>query len=239
VFEDFLAQLTSIDLAWFHSINGWSGRSPILDRVQSHLEDARLKGILFSATFGALWFQRTKFQLQRRETLVLTLLAIVLSIIAARGFADLLPFRQRPMFTADIGFRPPLFQINPYFADWSSFPSDTAALVFAMTTGFFLVSRWWGLLWTIFSILAISARVYFGLHFPIDVIVGSFIGIVVTVTMNCQFMHARVASPIISLEQKAPAVFYAFLFAYLFEVSSLFVFTRYTLEAMVHMLRSL
>lgn len=237
--NDLLAHLTSIDLALFHGVNGWSSRSAILDRAMDHLEDFRLKGVLFSATFGALWFQRTKFQSERRETLLLTLLAVVLSIVAARALADLLPFRERPMFATGTGYRPPLIQANHMFENWSSFPSDTAAYIFAITTGFYLVSRWCGLLWAIFGVLALTARVYFGIHFPSDVIVGGLIGIVVTIAINCRAMRTRVGSKILSFEQRAPSIFYGLLLAYLVEVSSLFIFTRYTLEAMFDLLHSL
>jgi undecaprenyl-diphosphatase len=239
VLNDLLVHLTSIDLALFHGINGWNGHNATLDRAMSHLEEFRLKGVLFSATFGALWFQRTKFQSERRETLVLTLLAIVVSIVAARAFADLLPFRERPMFTTDVGYRPLLIQESPMFENWSSFPSDTAAYIFAITTGFYLVSRWWGSLWAIFGVLAPTARVYFGIHFPLDVIVGCLIGIVVTIAINCRAMHRRVGSKILSFEQRAPSIFYSLLLAYLVEVSSLFIFTRYTLESMFDLLHSL
>jgi undecaprenyl-diphosphatase len=164
------------------------------------------------------------------------LIALVVAIVAARLFANLLPFRERPMFTSDIGYRAPLYQIGLYFESWSSFPSDTAALVFVMSTGFWLVSRWWGLVWFCFATASMAARIYFGLHYPSDVLAGALIGISVTLAINNSFMRANVALPIVALAQRAPGIFYGLLFPFLYEVSWLFTFTRGLRHAILHLL---
>jgi undecaprenyl-diphosphatase len=235
--DGFLFYLSSIDLDAFHAINGWCGQNINLDHVVTRLESVQLKSLAFIGTFGAVWFQRTKTQDRRRETLFLMFVAIVLSLVLARTCANLLPFRVRPMFTADIGYRPPLYEIGAYFENWSSFPSDTAAIVFAMTTGFCLVSRWWGLLWAAFSIVAISARVYLGLHYPGDVLVGSLIGFSTMIAINHDFMHTHFAAPVLAFAQRAPAIFYGLLFPFISEVSSLFPFSRGIYHAVLHIFR--
>jgi hypothetical protein len=96
--------LTNLDQTLFHYINSFCGQSLALDHIASRLESSQLKGLAFSATFGALWFQRAKLQVRRRETLLLLLVAIVVSLVVARICADLLPFRDRPMFRPDIGY---------------------------------------------------------------------------------------------------------------------------------------
>ena len=227
-----ISNLSSIDLLLFHAINGLCGQNLIIDYVAARIESLQLKGLVFIATFGALWFRHTKTQVRDRETLILLLIAIVLSLVVARVFANLLPFRVRPMFTSGIGYHAPLFDPGFYFENWSSFPSDTAAIVFAMTTGFWLLSRWWGLLWAGFSIAAMMARVYFGLHYPGDVLAGALIGVGVMLAINNQFMRAHVAAPIIAVEHRAPGFFYGLLFPFLLEVSMLFTFTR----SIVHIL---
>jgi undecaprenyl-diphosphatase len=190
----------------------------------------------FSATFGALWFQRVKNQVRQRQTLVLLLVAIVISLVVARICADLLPFRERPMFRTDIGYQAPLFHLDSYFEDWSSFPSDNAAILFVMTTGFWLVSRWVGLWWLCFSIVALTARVYFGLHYPGDMVVGALIGITITVAINNEYVRHRMALPLLVFEKQTPAFFYGLLFPFLYEVSTLFAFTRSIRHTIIHLL---
>ena len=224
------------DLTLFHYINSFCGQSLALDHIANRLESGQLKGLLFSATFGALWFHRGKDQFGKRQTLIVLLIAIVLSLILARICADLLPFRVRPMFAADIGYRAPLFHFDSYFEDWSSFPSDTAALMFVMTTGFWLVSRWCGVAWLCFSVLVLSARVYFGLHYPGDIIAGALIAMATTIAINNELVRWRIASPILVFEKRAPAIFYFLLFPFLYEVSTLFAFTRSLRHTVVHLL---
>lgn len=221
----FVSYLRELDLTIFQSINGFCGQNPRLDRFVIRMDFSTLKGLIFMGTFGALWFQRADDQARRRETLVIMLFAILLSIIAARAAAILLPFRIRPMFVSDIGFHAPLFPVGNY-EDWSSFPSDTATYFFVITTGFWLLSRRWGSLWACFSIIVILARVYLGIHYPSDVLAGALLGISITVVINNEFVHARIASPIVAAEQRAPAIFYGLLLPILFEAGTIFHFTR-------------
>ncbi|HEU5401261.1 MAG TPA: phosphatase PAP2 family protein [Terriglobales bacterium] len=227
-----ISSLSSIDLLLFQAINGLCGQNLMIDYVADRIESLQLKGLVFIATFGALWFRHSKTQVRDRETLILLLIAIVLSLVVGRVLANLLPFRVRPMFTSGIGYHAPLFETNAYFENWSAFPSDTAAIVFAMTTGFWLLSRWWGLLWAAFSIAATMARVYFGLHYPGDILAGALIGVDVMLAINSQFMHAHVAAPMIAVERRAPGVFYGLLFPLILEISTLFSYTR----SMIHIL---
>jgi undecaprenyl-diphosphatase len=129
------------------------------------------------------------------------------------------------MFVSDIGFHAPLFTVGNY-EDWSSFPSDTATYFFVITTGFWLLSRWWGSLWACFSIIVILARVYLGIHYPSDVLAGALLGISITVTLSNEFVHARIASAIVAAERRAPAIFYGLLLPILFEAATIFHFTR-------------
>jgi undecaprenyl-diphosphatase len=223
----FVSYLRELDLSIFHAINGFCGQNLKLDQFVFHFNT--LRGSAFMGTFGVLWFQRADDQARRRETLVIMLFAILLSIVAARAMAILLPFRIRPMFISDIGYHAPLFSVvaNIIFEDWSSFPSDTATYFFVLATGFWFLSRWWGFLWVCYSIIVVLGRVYFGIHYPSDVLVGALLGISVAVVMiSNEFLRARIASPIVAAERRAPAIFYGLLFPILFETGTVFHFTR-------------
>jgi undecaprenyl-diphosphatase len=191
--NDLFAYLREVDLALFHFINGFAGRSLTLDEIANLVDSLQLKSLALMGTFGALWFQRSKTPVQQRETLILTLLGVVLSIVLARSLADLLQIRPRPMY--EPGFRPLLFHRMADFEDWSSFPSDNAAVLFSLTTGFWLVSRGWGLLWACFSVVAVTARIYTGIHYPSDVLAGALVGIGAAFAANNAFTRAHVAAP--------------------------------------------
>src|ERR1700687_728745 len=105
----FLSFLRDVDNALFHDINSFCGRRVIFDQFVGLIERPHLKSLAYISTFGRLWFHRAKSLARQRETLVLLLIAVPLSIVVARSLADGLPFRTRPMYAPGIGFREPLF----------------------------------------------------------------------------------------------------------------------------------
>jgi hypothetical protein len=54
------------------------------------------------------------------------------------------------------------------------------------------------------------------------------------IAVNNEFMCARIASPIVAMEQRAPAIFYGLLFPLLYEVSTLFAFTVRIRQDILH-----
>jgi hypothetical protein len=93
-----------------------------------------------------------------------------------------------------------------------------------------------GFLWACFSIIVMLARVYLGIHYPSDVLAGALLGISITVVINNEFVHARIASPIVAAERRAPAIFYGLLFPILFEAATIFQFTRVIRHVVFQML---
>lgn len=153
-----ISYLRELDISVFQAINSYCGQNATFDRLLIRLDFSALKGLAFMASFGALWFQRKNDQVWRRETLLIMIFTILLSIVAARAAAIMLPFRIRPMFVPDIGYHAPQYSVGNY-EDWSAFPSDTATYFFVITTGFWLMSRWLGFLWACLSTVVIVARV--------------------------------------------------------------------------------
>lgn len=201
-----ISYLRELDISVFQAINGYCGQNATFDRLLIRLDFSALKGLAFMASFGAMWFQRGDDQVGRRETLIIMIFAILVSIVAARAAAILLPFRIRPMFVPDIGYHAPQYPAGDY-ENWSAFPSDTATYFFVITTGFWLLSRWLGLLWVCFSTIVILVRVYLGIHYPSDVLAGALLGITITLLMNHEFVHRVLAARILAVEKRAPAIF--------------------------------
>jgi hypothetical protein len=227
---------SNLNLSVFHIINGFTGRSAALDRFMSQLETPGLRGLAMVTVFGALWFRPGADQLRRREVLTVTLLSIAVTIFVIRGISFSLPFEARPMITPNIGFRAPLFTHVSIFEDWSSFPSDTAGMMFAVANGFWFASRMWGYLLGILSIVVMGARVYVGIHFPGDIFVAALIAISITSALNIAPVREFLTRPFMTLEQRKPALFYACLFAVLLEAGTMFVTTRMWGKAVLHLI---
>ena len=68
--------------------------------------------------------------------------------------------------------------LSPYGTN-DSFPSMHAALSFALAGASFFWSKRAGYLTLLFATMVLISRVYIGVHFPIDVLVGALIGSIV------------------------------------------------------------
>jgi undecaprenyl-diphosphatase len=208
----------------FHAINGWSGNWA-LDWVALFAERNNLmKGAVVMAAYWGLWFVAGSRQ-STRGKIVCALAGAVVSLIVARVLASALPFRVRPLYQADIGFLSPH---RPDFARamqleaWSSFPSDHAALFFALATGLWLCSRTIGSIALAFAAVWVClVRIYLGIHFPFDVVVGAMIGVSCGVFFG-GFSGHRITAEILRIEYQHPAWFYAAMFLITFEFATLF-----------------
>ncbi len=101
---------------------------------------------------------------------------VFLSVLISRGIiTEVIRYfykSERP-FVA-LGFEPLIFDGNP------SFPSGHAALLFAMSFSLFLVNRKLGIWFIVSAILVSLARIYAGVHWPIDILGGIAVALIGT-----------------------------------------------------------
>jgi len=170
----------AIDLAVVRYLNQFAGRFGLVDRAASELVDLHLfKGVAaFACVCGALAAARSP-----RATLALATgcFAAAAAALASRITQSFLPESRRPLADPDVAFTMPLGLESdglPLVAGWSSYPSDTSALLFGVALSVLLVDRRWGLAALGVALTSGIARVYCGLHYPTDIVGGALLAAV-------------------------------------------------------------
>ena len=205
-----------------HAINSLCGRNQTPDRVVRG--SGELKAPIFMGIFGFLWYRRDDHESLRRETLIITLLAVPLSLVLNRAVSTLVPFRDRPVY--GVGGNSPSVDYPIDLENWSSFASDHATFMFAIAAGFWLISKQWGLLFGLVGAIVALGRVFVGIHYPSDILAGALIGIGTTLTLDRELVRKRIAAPLLGLKSRYPSYFYGLLFLGLAELSVGFPNTR-------------
>ncbi len=95
-----------------------------------------------------------------------------------------------------------------------------------MAASLWFVSRPLGILLSAWATCVLLARVYFGVHFPSDLIVGSLIGTGAAMIANRNSYLRSLAALIVAAERRAAPYFYAALFLVTFEIGTLFIEVR-------------
>jgi membrane-associated phospholipid phosphatase len=215
----------NLDFAVFHALNSFAGRWYGLDLFFAMEEDNNLlKGALFIAGFVWFWFQPSERREERRVAIINTLPSVFIALVLNRALAVSLPFRQRPMYDPTVPFNDPHVDVTVHFnlEHWTSFPSDTATFFFAMVAGFWLISRRAALGYGLYSLLFICAtRIYLGVHWPSDILVGAAIGFATTLGVDA-LLRDRLAGLVLALERRLPHGLYALGFLTAFEVGAMF-----------------
>ena len=225
--------LQNLDVTLYRALNALCGHSDTLDRIVYHA--AGPTGVVFLGLFGLLWFHAKGDQIRRRQALILVVPAVALALLINRTISTLLPFRVRPMYA--LGANAPSYHWTFDLENWSSFPSDNATYLFAIAACLFVVSRSAGFAFGLFGAFACLGRIYFGIHYPSDILVGAVIGIATGYALTRPALAETVSRPLLGYEKQYPGYFYAVLFMMLAEVVGGFPNTRHIGVAIVHMFR--
>ena len=146
--------------------------------------------------------------------------------------ATLMPFRVRPMYDANLQHHPFSMPTPTGFIDWSSFPSDHAAYLFALGFGLIWLSRRFAILVVLYLAGWVCLpRLYLGIHYVSDLAVGAAIGMLtVWASLKIKRVDSKVARPMLMFANAKPQVFYTLAFLGMFEMTTLF----WDIQAPVH-----
>lgn len=152
------------------ALNHLAWRWRLFDAAVSELDGlAMVKGVaVYSLVFAAF----AKADFKDRTRLVLGCFGAASAAALSRVLQLAMPHNPRPLFDPAISFKAPYGLGSIDIADWSSFPSDHAALLFGVACTLVLVNRRLGLLAFVLVTLAALARMYTGLHYASDTLGG-------------------------------------------------------------------
>ncbi len=160
----------SFDLWLFELINGLAGHTPVLDQLmQALVSDYVGPTVQVLGLFG-FWFEGLDAA-QRRRSQRAVLRAVVALLVSGAlvGFCNMLVFRDRPFRYHEVSM---LF----YYPTDSSFPSNSATVVFSIATTVWLKNRRWGWPMMVFAAGFAISRIYGGAHYPADIVAGFILG---------------------------------------------------------------
>jgi undecaprenyl-diphosphatase len=192
------------------------------------------------------WFKDVDLEAQRRtrEILLHGILGCYLVLVMVRLAASALPYRARPLHNPELSFVLPYSSDPRLLLGWSSMPSDHAILWFAVATAIFFVSRRVGIfLFAYISLTLCLARIYLGIHYPSDIIMGGLIGAGMACLCQVDLVRKTLAEQPLRWLQRSPGLFYAGMFMVTCpmlsgfgSVQDLQSFAHATLKAILHRL---
>ncbi|MCL6262562.1 phosphatase PAP2 family protein [Craterilacuibacter sp. RT1T] len=217
-------------------VNQFMLKSPLFDGVVAWVLDASIiKFFPLVLAICWIWFKNTPKQSLNRNILLEGILTGFATLFFARLLALALPFRGRPFTNIDLHF---VTQLASSMRTWSSFPSDHAALAFVLASSLFRISPKMGL-WAFIhaTIFICLPRLYFGMHYPSDLIAGALLGIASVSIISHWKARSHITSRLLNIEHGYPQWFYALGFALLFEIAEMFDSVRLIAGYVFHALR--
>lgn len=168
-----------IDTAWYLQVNQLARATPTLHRVLAAY--ALWAGLVLLVALLVLAWWRARLQADPAGPVAVTILtglATVVALLVNQNVISELIARPRPCATL-----PGVEVLLTCSADYSM-PSDHTVIAGALAAGLWLTRR--ALLAGIGTVLALAvafARVYVGVHYPSDTLVGLLVGAAITVVI--------------------------------------------------------
>lgn len=161
-----------MDLLIFQKLNGLVFTSKALDYIGIFL--ASYLPYVLGAILVALFIWK-----KNRIMVLSAAISAFVSRIVITEALKIVIHRPRPYVVLDL-----VRKIIPENSDLKSMPSGHAALFFAIAMAVYLYNKKLGIFFFIGAILMGIARVYCGVHWPSDILVGAIIGILSAIIVD-------------------------------------------------------
>jgi undecaprenyl-diphosphatase len=163
----------NIDLYLFNLINGFAGKWKWLDYTEMFFAKY-FEYFLWLALILFLVINLKKYWKMVAEAFI----AAIFTRFILAEIIRWLWFRPRPFVSLNFI---PLIDQSP---TESSFPSGHATFYFALSTIIYSYNKKIGILFYIASIIIVTARVFSGVHWPLDIFIGAILGILTGWVLN-------------------------------------------------------
>jgi undecaprenyl-diphosphatase len=161
------------DRAVFLFINGLAGKVAIIDGLFRGISNDFFAVISCCLMLIWLWFgtqDAARRQINQKAVLTAAIsigLASLLVLICNQFYFRARPFAELPPDSVHLLFYKPTD---------SSFPSNLAAVLFAIAVPVFVKNKSFGSVLLAIAVLSSFGRIYIGIHYPLDVLGGAAIG---------------------------------------------------------------
>lgn len=190
--------MANLDEALFLAVNGFVGTVAILDEAAALVASDYMVPKALALALIVMWFaERDRTERMRRQIGVITALTAMSLASLIVFIINMFYFRPRPFEDLDANL---LF----YRPTDSSFPSNAAAAAFGIAFATLGTNRKTGAAFIIAAALYGLARVYAGVHYPLDVAGGVAIAAAATWTA---FRMRDALMPVLTLAIRLARVF--------------------------------
>jgi undecaprenyl-diphosphatase len=215
--------IIAMDQAFFSTFSMVTQRSWALDTlIVQMFRTNTAKIVPLLACIVWLLFER-KRQGRNVTFFIQLLLGSFLAMTLSRVMQNFSFYRPRPLHNQNVDYQLPFGIETSVLEGWSSFPSDTSALAFAIAAGIFLASRRLGIaafLWVV--VVVAFPRAYGGLHYPSDLIAGGLIGFLSTAGAAPLILGAVTSRVNLSVDEKWMPLLWTLSFLYMFQLATMF-----------------
>ncbi|GAA3413894.1 undecaprenyl-diphosphatase [Paenibacillus hodogayensis] len=173
-----MISLLQIDYDMFRFINGLAGHSNVLDGTMRFF--SQQAEYLFFIGILVYWLTRSK----TNRLMVLEALTSACTAFGVGFLVSHIVYRDRPFVVHSV------HQLIEHAAN-ASFPSDHAIGAFVISVSIWTFRRKEGWVWLGLAVCIAFSRIWTGVHYPTDVMMGAIIGVVSSIFIHFLFAKSR------------------------------------------------